>query len=81
MPSGKHIDFEKRFWTIPAENIKGRKVKANNGEDVKDFVIPLTPQVTSWFLELQSLAFGSGYVLPIRSRKKQLVMHRWNQQH
>lgn len=64
------IDFEKRLWTIPAENIKGRKVKANNGEDVKDYVIPLTPQVTSWFLELQSLAFGSGYVLPIRSRKK-----------
>ncbi|MBK8889518.1 MAG: site-specific integrase [Dechloromonas sp.] len=66
----EHIDFEKRLWTIPAENIKGRKVKANNGEDVKDFLIPMTPQVTAWFLELQSLAFGSGYVLPIRSRKK-----------
>lgn len=64
------VDFQKRLWTIPAENIKGRKVKASSGEDVKDFIIPMTPQVTAYFLELQSLAFGSGYVLPIRSRKK-----------
>lgn len=64
------VDLEKRLWTIPAENIKGRRVQAANGEDVKDFVIPLTPQVVGWFLELQPLAFGSSYVLPIRSRKK-----------
>lgn len=64
------IDFKNRLWRIPAENIKGRKVKANNGENVKDFIIPMTPQVLSFFLDLQSLAFGSDYVLPIRSRKK-----------
>lgn len=66
----KDIDFKKSLWTIPAANIKGRSVKAANGENVKDFIIPLTPQVSGWFLELQSLAFGSRYVLPIRSRKK-----------
>lgn len=64
------IDFKNRLWRIPAGNIKGRKVRANNGEDVKDFVIPMTPQVISFFLDLQSLTFGSDYVLPIRSRKK-----------
>lgn len=64
------IDFAKREWTIPAANIKGRGVRAANGEDVKDFVVPLTSQVVGWFLELQTLAFGSSYVLPIRSRKK-----------
>lgn len=66
----KDIDFKKCLWTIPAANIKGRSVKAANGENVKDFIIPLTPQVAGWFLELQVLAFGSRYVLPIRSRKK-----------
>lgn len=66
----KDVDFVNRLWTIPAENIKGRRVKASKGEDVKNFVIPLTVQVTECFLELQSLAFGSSYVLPIRSRKK-----------
>ena len=65
-----HIDFEKREWTIPAENIKGRSVKAANGENVKDFVIPLTAPVVGWFWELKTLAFGSSFVLPIRSRKK-----------
>ena len=66
----RHIDFEKREWTVPAANIKGRSVKAANGENVKDFVIPLTDPVTGWFLELKTLAFGSRYVLPIRSRIK-----------
>lgn len=66
----EHVDFENRLWTIPASNIKGRSVKAARGEDVKDFVIPMTDQVTAWFSELQTLAFGSGFVLPIRSRKK-----------
>ena len=40
------IDFVNREWTIPAANIKGRSVKAKRGEDVKDFVIPLTSQAT-----------------------------------
>jgi integrase len=65
-----NVDFAKQLWTIPAEDIKGRKVKASKGEDVKDFVIPMTPQVVACFLELESLAFGSAYVLPIRARKK-----------
>ncbi len=66
----KDVDFEKRLWRIPAENIKGRSVKALRGDDVKDFVIPMTDQVTAWFSELHILAFGSQCVLPIRSRKK-----------
>ncbi|HUW37137.1 MAG TPA: integrase arm-type DNA-binding domain-containing protein [Rhodocyclaceae bacterium] len=66
----KDVDFEKRLWTIPAANIKGRSVKVARGEDTKDFVIPMTDQVTAWFSELQTLAFGSRFVLPIRSRKK-----------
>jgi len=66
----EHIDFEKREWTVPASNIKGRSVKAANGENVKDFVIPLTDPVTGWFAELKIMAFGSRFVLPIRSRRK-----------
>ena len=30
----------------------------------------MTDQIAGWFLELKTLAFGSGFVLPIRSRKK-----------
>lgn len=66
----ENIDFEQRVWFIPPTDIKGKKVKARNGEDVKGFVIPLTEQVLGWFMELKDLAFGSGFVLPIRSRKK-----------
>lgn len=66
----ENVDFEKRVWVIPPTDIKGKKVKARNGEDVKPFVIPLTDQVLVWFSELQELAFGSDFVLPIRSRKK-----------
>lgn len=66
----ENIDFEKRVWFIPPTDIKGKKVKARNGEKVKGFVIPVTEQVLGWFMELKDLAFGSGFVLPIRSRKK-----------
>lgn len=66
----EHIDFQKREWTIPASNIKGRSVRAENGETVKDFVIPLTHPVLEWFSELRTMAFDSRFVLPIRSRKK-----------
>lgn len=65
-----NINFEKRIWVIPPINIKGKKLKARNGEDVKPFVIPLTDPLLIWFSELKELAFGSAYVLPIRSRKK-----------
>jgi len=66
----EHVDFQKREWTIPASNIKGRSVRAENGETVKDFVIPLTNPVLEWFSELKTMAFDSRFVLPIRSRKK-----------
>lgn len=66
----ENVDFEKRVWVIPPTAIKGKKVKARNGEDLKSFVIPLTDPVLMWFSELKELAFGSSYVLPIRSRKK-----------
>ena len=65
-----NIDFTKRTWVIPAEDIKGKKGKARNGEDVKNFVLPLTDQVVLCLLDLKDMAFGSEFVLPIRSRKK-----------
>ena len=54
-----HVDFERAEWSIPPEHAK-------NGAP---FVIPLPPMVAGWFAELQTLAFRSRYVLPIRSRK------------
>ena len=56
------LDFEKSEWTIPWQHIKtARKSKA-------DFKIPLPPMVAGWFAELQAMAFGSRYVMPIRAR-------------
>jgi len=66
----ENVDFDKRTWFIPPGDIKGKKVKARNGEDVRGFVIPLTDVVAQWFSDLKELAFQSNYVLPIRSRKK-----------
>lgn len=66
----ENVDFEKRSWFIPPDDIKGKKGKARNGEDVRGFVIPLTDPVVQWFSDLKELAFQSDYVLPIRSRKK-----------
>lgn len=66
----ENIDFEKRTWFIPPSDIKGKKGKARNGEDVRGFVIPLTDPIIQWFSDLKELAFESGFVLPIRSRKK-----------
>jgi len=53
----KHVDFERSTWTIPPENSKTKR----------EFVIPLLPAVAALFAELHGLAFGSRYVLPIRS--------------
>jgi len=53
------IDFNRREWTIPPEHSK-------NG---KRFVIPLTNQVLGWLSELQTLAFGSRYVVPLRLKR------------
>ncbi|WP_374510569.1 tyrosine-type recombinase/integrase [Niveibacterium sp.] len=63
-----HVDFERRQWTIPAANIKGRKMEAERGEEVKDFVIPLSDPALGWFRDLEALAGGSRFVLPIRKR-------------
>lgn len=54
-----HVDLERREWVIPAEHAK-------NG---KRFVIPLPDPAAGWFLDLQQLAFGSRFVLPVRSRR------------
>ncbi len=53
-----HIDLERREWTIPPELSKNRK----------RFVIPLTDPVACWFVDLQTIAFGSRFVLPVRTR-------------
>ncbi len=53
------VDLLKREWTLPKEITKNKTT----------FVIPLPEVVAGWFLELQALAFGSQYVLPIRKRR------------
>lgn len=53
-----HLDFERAEWAIPPEHSKTKK----------GFVIPLPPMVAGWFAELHSMAFGSRYVMPIRTR-------------
>lgn len=54
----KNVNFETAEWTIPVEHSKTKKA----------FTIPLPAQVVGWFAELQAMAFGSRYVLPIRTR-------------
>ena len=66
----ENVDLEQRVWFIPPTDIKGKKGRARNGEDVRGFSIPLSEPVVGWFHDLKDLAFGSAYVLPIRSRKK-----------
>lgn len=66
----ENVDFVKKTWFIPPCDIKGKKGKARNGEDVRGFLIPLADPVVQWFSDLKDLAFGSDYVLPIRARKK-----------
>lgn len=53
-----HVNLERRQWTIPPELSKNRKT----------FVIPLAEPVAGWFCELQEIAFGSRFVLPVRKR-------------
>ena len=53
-----HLDFERAEWAIPPEHSKTKK----------GFVIPLPPMVAGWFAELHSMAFGSRFVMPIRTR-------------
>jgi integrase len=54
----KHVNFERKEWTIPPEHSKNKK----------QFVIPLTEQVAGWFMALHGLAFDSRFVLPLRQR-------------
>lgn len=54
----KRVNFEAAEWTIPPEHSKNKKA----------FVVPLPALVVGWFAELKAMAFGSRYVLPIRSR-------------
>jgi len=56
----KHVNFERKEWTIPPEHSKNKK----------QFVIPLTEQVAEWFMELRRLAFESRYVLPLRQHHR-----------
>lgn len=53
-----HLDFDRAEWTIPPEHSKTKK----------GFVIPLPPMVAGWFAELKAMAFGSRFVMPIRTR-------------
>lgn len=54
----EEVDIDRREWVIPAERSKNKK----------RFVIPITDAVAGWLGELKTLAFDSGYVLPIRKR-------------
>lgn len=56
----KNVNFEAAEWTIPVEHSKTKKA----------FVIPLPSMAAGWFAELHAMAFGSRYVLPIRTRNQ-----------
>jgi integrase len=58
------VDFERAEWTIPPEHQKTSRKR----NPKPPFVIPLATMVAGWFAELQAMAFGSRYVLPIRCR-------------
>ena len=56
----KRVNFERKEWTIPPGHSKNKK----------QFVIPLTEQVTGWFIDLRRLGFDSRFVLPLRQRHR-----------
>ena len=56
------VDFENGEWTIPKENMKGRR-----GEE-HEHVVYMSTQVQALFRELHELAGDSQYVLPGRNR-------------
>ncbi|MBS3936392.1 MAG: tyrosine-type recombinase/integrase [Sulfuritalea sp.] len=56
----KDVNFDAAEWTIPVEHSKTKKA----------FTVPLPSMVAGWFAELQAMAFGSRYVLPIRTRNQ-----------
>lgn len=53
-----NVNFQRAEWLVPVEHSKTKKA----------FVIPMPSMVAGWFAELQAMAFGSRYVLPIRAR-------------
>jgi integrase len=56
------IDFAIKKWTVPAENLKGRK-------GFKDeLIVPLAPQTLKLFERLRELSGESEYVFPGRKR-------------
>lgn len=58
----EHVDFERRTWTIPPGN--GKKSK-------NLFVVPLTEQVVSYFLELKKIAGNSAFVVPVIKKRRE----------
>ena len=59
------VDLNAGLWRIPPENQKGRRRTKESG---KNFVIPLSVQVVSWFRDLKAFALNSPMVLPARHR-------------
>jgi len=56
----ENIDFIKKIWVIPDESVKTRQ----------GFLVPLTPTVENWFLQLRDIAGDSAYVLPARDTRR-----------
>ena len=54
-----HVDLARAEWTIPTSKTSSRP-----------FIVPLAPEVVSWFETLKRLACGSPLVLPGRDRRK-----------
>lgn len=52
------VDFQRNTWFVPDRNVKTRT----------GFLVPITPTVREWFLELRALAGDSAWVLPARAR-------------
>ena len=56
----EHIDFERGTWFVPDESVKTRV----------GFLVPITPTVAGWFIQLQALAGESPWVLPARRARR-----------
>lgn len=54
------IDFDRKIWVVPDETVKTRQ----------GFLVPLTPTVENWFLQLRDIAGDSAYVLPARNTRR-----------
>lgn len=57
-----HVDFERREWLIPPGD--GRK-------STREFIVPLTDQVTGYFRELKTVAGNSAYVVPVIKKRRE----------